>query len=245
MLRRWVLLAMAVCALVGASRTSAITVGQFNDFQDGQTAGWGQGFASPFPPFVMTDGGPAGDGDAYLAVFSSAEPDAGSKMVVLNTTPQWTGNYIAAGVNRISFDVINTTLTDLAIRVAFRGGATNTRYCTLASFPLPADEAGNWHSVSFDISPAAVVNVGAGSASAATVLSQLSEIRILSAVNGPSFTGDLIAASIGVDNIRAEQVPEPGPIAAAGFAVVVSLATRRRSSRTAGLCIKSRHGRLK
>jgi hypothetical protein len=230
MLPRWVFSsAMALCALSGTARTFAITAGQFNDFQDGQTAGWGQGFASPFPPFVLSDGGPQGDGDAYLAVFSSGEPEAGSKLVVLNTTPQWTGNYLAVGVNRISFDVINTTLVDLSIRVAFRGGVTNTRYCTLASFPLPSDDAGNWHSVSFDISPAAVVNVGGGSATAATVLSQLSEIRILSAVNGPSFTGDVIAASIGVDNIRAEQVPEPGAgaiVLLAGAGVLV------RSSRS-------------
>jgi hypothetical protein len=169
-------------------------------FQNGLTAGWSEGAASLNPPTVVSDGGPGGAGDAYLQNISSGFGSGGGRMVEFNQD-QWTGDYAAAHVTRISMDLANLGSTPLAIRVSIQGQATGTRFASTDAFPLPPD-GGSWHHATFLLTPAALTSVG-GPDPLATVLGNVSEVRILSAANGPTFIGDSVAGTLGVDNVRA------------------------------------------
>jgi hypothetical protein len=188
----------------------AITFGQVDAFQDGGTAGWQEGGVSPNPPTNIANGGPTGTGDAFLQDISTGESGAGSRLIMFNTA-QWAGDYNLARVDRITAQMANFGTGTLHMRVALRGGPSFSTYGSTVAADLPPD--GQWHSVTFDLTPAALTNIG-GIDTVAQVLGSLTEVRILSAQNGPAFNGDVIAATLGVDNITARDV--------AGFAFRVT-----------------------
>ncbi|MBT8271496.1 MAG: hypothetical protein KJO25_05575, partial [Bacteroidia bacterium] len=71
---------------------SGQTVGQLDDF-DGDLQGWFEPGASPNPPVLAPDEGPAGPGDTCMEDASSGGGGPGSRMVVRNVS-QWTGNFL-------------------------------------------------------------------------------------------------------------------------------------------------------
>ena len=123
-------LLLAACLLQPAVG-SAVTLGQIDDFQDGTFQNWGIGniFGNPVPPVNVPDGGPAGAGDHYLLLTADGgagvRPDPGSRLAVINQT-QWTGNYLAAGVNAITMSVNNLGATDLSLRLYVADGTIGT-----------------------------------------------------------------------------------------------------------------------
>jgi len=191
------LVALVVCGLLMPRAARGITCGQADDFEDGTTMGWTEGFLSPNPPTNVANGGPSGVGDNYLRNTSSGGFGAGSKLVMFNTL-QWTGDYLAAGVTRIEADMANFGATALSMRIAIEGSAT--RFGSTTAVALPAD--GQWHSVTFDVTSADLSLIG-GLATLNAVLANVQTLRILSAATGPSWQGDTIAATLGVDNITA------------------------------------------
>ncbi len=192
-------LALGVLCIVSVT-AYAITCGQVDDFEDGTTMGWMEGPLSPNPPTNSPNGGPSGVGDNYLHNISSGGFGAGSRMVMFNTV-QWRGDYLAAGVTRIEADMANFGATALAMRIAFEGNAT--RYGSSTAVALPAD--GVWHRVVFSLTTADLSLIS-GVAPLTDVLANLQTLRILSAAGGPSWRGDVIAATLGVDNITAKVV---------------------------------------
>jgi hypothetical protein len=192
-----------LCAVFacGASVPSAlgITLGQIDDFEDGTTMGWSEGLPSPNPPGVAT-GGPGGAGDRYLRNVSSGVGTAGSRLVMFNTV-QWSGDYVAAGVDVVRMQVANFGAEDLHLRLAIEGAGT--RYGSTAAVVVPAD--GAWRLASFGLSDSDLSLVG-GTAPLPTALAAVGTLRILSQVNGPSWVGERIAATLGVDDIEAAQV---------------------------------------
>jgi autotransporter-associated beta strand protein len=194
-------LLLATCPFAVHAQT--ITLNQIDTFTPGgNTQGWQQGAASPNPVVLIDTGGPAGAGDAYIVNTSSGAGSAGSKQIMFNDA-QWTGNYITAGVNRITMDFLNVGGTDVSMRIALRSFAA--AYASTNGFAVPAD--GQWHHAVFDISPTTMTNVG-GTDSLSATLSNIFDARVLSST-APSFMGDPIAAQIGVDNILATSIPVP------------------------------------
>jgi hypothetical protein len=122
---------------------------------------------------------------------------------VMFNPSQWTGNYVAAGVDRITAQMANLGSTTLNMRIALRGGAGSTIYGSSSAAVLPAD--GLWHLVDFDLTTSALTNIG-GADTLDQVLSSVTEVRLLSAIGGPSFMGDPIEATLGVDNIIAHDI---------------------------------------
>jgi hypothetical protein len=188
---------------IGAAHAQAVGYGQLDNFQDGTTFGWSEGAVSPNPPTNVANGGPLGSGDRYLQNVSAGGFGAGSRLVEFNQL-QWAGDYSAAGVTAIEADVINLGPTTLNIRLALGGGAFATHYGSTAAISLPS--GGSWQSVAFSLSPAGLSLIS-GSDSLNTVLSGVTELRLLTAAAGPAWEGDAIAGILGVDNIHA--VPEP------------------------------------
>ncbi len=200
-------LAALFCLFSLALRALAISPGQVDTFQDGTTMFWEEGTPSPNPPTNVPTGGPAGAGDAYLENISSGGFGAGSRMLMFNDV-QWTGNYNAAGVTRLTADMANFGATTLHMRVTIRGGPNVSTYGSTASVDLPPD--GVWRPVMFDLTPSGLTVIG-GADTLAEVLADVTELRILSAESGPSFQGDPIAATLGMDNLRATAGGAPTP----------------------------------
>ena len=175
---------------------AAITFGQLDDFQDGTNMGWDQGFSTPSPT-TNVDNGRRGAGDRFLQNVSAGGFGAGSKQTMFNQA-QWTGDYNAAGVTRLSGWVANLGATDLHVRVALEGKAT--QFGSSRAFDLPA--ASGWRHVTFDLTPSSLALIQ-GTASLADALSGVTELRLISAAAGPSFRGDVVASTLGLDDLRA------------------------------------------
>jgi hypothetical protein len=198
---------LAVVLLITAfaiPTANAVTLGQIDDFEDGTTQLWSEGGPSPNPPQNMASGGPAGVDDNYLSNTSTGIGSSGSKMVMSNTGP-WSGDYISEGIQGIKMMMANFGSTPLQMRIAISGPSA-TRYGSTTAFNLPAD--GAWHPVVFGMTESDLTNLG-GIATPNQVLANVGTVRILAAGGGPSWTGDSIAASIGVDDIEAVSVSVP------------------------------------
>jgi hypothetical protein len=206
-----VLLLPAVCS-------GQPTVGQTDTFSTGTTLNWDQGAGAPAANLtVIPTGGPTGTNDAYLQVSGSGGFGAGSRLTAYNQV-QWAGNYTAAPVNTIEMDLRapNGATQPLSIRIAFRQSAAGGSGFS-SSTPVVLSD-GNWRHVTFLLAAENFTPVGA-TGSFDTFMTGVPEFRILHAT-GASLTGDPIAASLGVDNIRAGFTPIPEPGTVLGVAVV-------------------------
>jgi hypothetical protein len=198
---------------------ATITLGQIDTFQDGTTMSWEEGLVSPNPPTNEPTGGPAGAGDRFLQNIASGPPlGPGSKQVVFNRD-QWAGDYNAEGVDRIDAMMANFGANDLFVRLAIEGNFFQ-RYGSTSAVLLPASSG--WQPVSFDLSAMSLIT---GTDPLATVLSGVSELRILSVQAAPAWEGDDVASTLGVDNITA--APEPGALALLACGAAMMLRRRR------------------
>lgn len=202
-----------------AAAHGVINFGQIDDFQSG-TASWGEGFASPNGPTFVSTGGPNGAGDGFLQNVSTGGFGAGGKQVMFNTA-QWAGDYNTAHVSRVELKLKNLGTTPMSIRLAFSGGA-GSRFGTKVAVALPA--GGGWVNAAFDLSPSKL-QLLVGSDTATQALSSVAELRVLSADTQPSYNGDSVAATLGVDSIRATGLPGDANFDnAVGFSDLVVLA---------------------
>ena len=202
------LLALLSAFLAVCPARAGVVLNQRDTFTT-NTNNWREPSKSPNPPFWISSGGPLGGNDGYIENDSTGESGAGSRQVMLNNS-QWTGNYVAAGVTRITADFMNVFGTPLFMRVTLRSLATT--YSSIDAFEVPID--GQWHHAVFDFNEAHMGPTPAtGSDSLATVMSGVIEMRLLSAIDGPNLMGDPILAGVGVDNVFATQAPEPASIA--------------------------------
>jgi hypothetical protein len=208
-------------------------------FQDGTTMGWFVPGASPLPPTNVANGGPAGDGDAYLQLRADASlagpAGAGSRLSVLNES-QWTGDFRDAGITAISMDVNNFGPDDLYLRLFFEdfdGPPPPANLAlTVADVFVPANSG--WMNVVFDLSAANLLAGAFGTVEGA--LTDVDVMRIFHnpdpAFPGPGVGVPVVTTTLGVDNITAI-VPEPatGILLIGGLAAAVLRArhARRRS----------------
>ncbi|GMV97799.1 MAG: hypothetical protein AMXMBFR83_21540 [Phycisphaerae bacterium] len=205
--------------LASATPVWAIALNQVDTFQNGTVMGWSEGAASPNPPTNVATGGPAGAGDRFLRNVSSGF-GSGGKMVMFNRG-QWSGHYAAAGVNRIEADMINLGSTTLYMRIALSDYDESNRYATDPAVVL--SPGGGWKHVVFDLTEEGMTQVE-GFGTLAGLLTGVSEMRILSS-QFPSWRGDDVAATLGVDNITA--LPEPASLLLAALGGAGSARRRR------------------
>jgi hypothetical protein len=222
------ILMLALSAML-SGRARAATIGQIDTFQDGTTQGWVTallGSPNPSPPVNVPSGGPLGAGDGFLQLTSLGTLGPGGRLVAINPA-QWTGNYIAAGITSISMDFKNLGATDIFLRLLFEDPmlAPPVDVATTSAVFLAA--GGGWTSISFSV---AAANLTAISGSVNTVLQNTTAFRIFNSQD-PTFPGPPSESILGVDNIRADGVPEPGAWTMFAGGLSVLLAVRLRSRR--------------
>src|SRR5687767_9221446 len=121
---RWLRGALVATALTLAplAASGQIAPGFVNNFQDATTQGWRINLLNMSPPPAVTipanvpTDGPGGAGDRFLRITSVGGNGPGSKLSVLNESPSWRGNYLAAGVGSIRMNAINLGATSLFLR---------------------------------------------------------------------------------------------------------------------------------
>jgi len=211
-------IALTATLLWPAIGTAQVVVGQSDTFQDGTTQSWTKGAISSIPPTNVATGGPAGAGDRYMNVTSIGGGGADSKLVFFNQQQWGGGKTYSLLITGLSMDLDNLGPTPLTIRVAFQD--INFNQYSTAGFALPADHV--WHHTVFSLTDANMTVLSGVQPFSTALATGIQTVRILHAAS-PAFSGDTIAAQLGVDNITAiSPVPEPGMVlltaAAAWFA---------------------------
>ena len=171
----------------------------FADIQTFDAAhSWTSGNPNPNPPTLLPDSGPLGPGDTALRVSASGGGGAGSKLVIFSTS-DWTGNYLAAGISSIRMDLRNAAITPLSIRIALNGpgGWFITPGQTVAPFQP-------WDRFVYELGAESLLS--AGGIDATATLANVGEIRIFHGTSDAAFQGQSISGQMLVDNIQA--VPE-------------------------------------
>jgi hypothetical protein len=206
-------------------------LGQIDTFS-GSTLGWDTGTRGPTQPAVISSGGPGGAGDGFLQLTSDGSGSDG-RLTVFNRD-QWTGNFLAAGVNAVEMDVKNFGSSSLSIRVGLKSATTQGApgYASSTAFALAADA--QWHHAVFLLDQADLTAVGSAPA-LNSLLANVAEFRILNAA-APRLNGDSLLGQLGIDNIKADTVsataavPEPSPhLLLTVGAVLLFLVTAARS----------------
>ncbi len=205
--------AFAACA----TQAFGITLGQSDDFNDTTLQGWASGAPNPVPPVNVQDAGQLGIGDHVLHVQStSAFSGAGSLPTVFNSA-QWTGDYLAAGVNAITFDVNN--LSNVAINPGFEVQGAGGSVFTLSLITVPANSG--WQTITISLAPG---NLAPPPGVLAT-LGNVTELRLRNIAGGTVII-PADATTAYYDNITA--VPEPASLALLGLSACALI--RRRLS---------------
>lgn len=201
-------LALLSLLVVGASASAgAVSPGQIDDFQDGTTQSWTSGGINPNPPTNIPDAGPKGLGDRALRIVATGGFGAGARLTAFNRS-QWTGDYLANGIDRIEIQVNNTGTTLLQLRLALNSSAMTQPglwFSTTTSIALPP--ASGWKTVEFSIAPQDLTPITGIDAD--DTLSAVTELRLLHAAQ-PAFQGDPVAARLFIDNVSAS-VPSAVP----------------------------------
>jgi len=193
--------------------SAAVTVGWIDTFQYGTLQNWDAGLGGiepPFPPEIIPGGGPGGAGDAFMQITGlGGTSNPGSRLSVVNRNAQWSGNYLAAGVNFITMSLKNTGPSDLVVRVMIGDVAAAGSNIPLNiavskdSVVLPA--GGGWVAATFNITPSRLAAARGNVATAvATALSNAGELRVIHNLTA-TYPPPTIIGRLAVDNIHAER----------------------------------------
>ncbi|TWT48349.1 hypothetical protein [Botrimarina hoheduenensis] len=197
--------------------SEAAVMSPVDDFQDGTTQNWGSASQSIV---VISDGGPAGAGDIFLRYASNGFGGPNSRMVLpMNAAGnQWQGDYLADGYVGFSVDIANPGATDLVLYLTIGSGTdVSDGSWVSTTTPVTVPSGSGWTSIDFSIRPEELA-VLRGDANPANTLANVKQLRLLSSAGGlpmlsfggsGSPQGDVVAATLEIDNFRAVVIPEP------------------------------------
>jgi hypothetical protein len=209
---------LCLFCLLHPGTARAVSVGQIDDFEDGTLQGWMMGSNNITATHMtnITDGGPAGVGDNFLQVVShETEVTGGGRLAFFNKA-QWTGDYLGAGITAIAMDVNNFSSSEaLNLRLAINGGFLDSSFnvigglfATSASVSLGSGRG--WVHVVFSLVPGDLTAVSGRSGTTGNnvleTLANVTELRLLNSAN-PDWTGPLVSATLGIDNVWAVPLP--------------------------------------
>ncbi|MCB9837733.1 MAG: hypothetical protein H6813_00190 [Phycisphaeraceae bacterium] len=206
------LISGAVAALAGAAH--AATPGFVETFQSGLN-GWG---SNPSLVTLVTSGGADGAADAYAAV-----SDTGFSELLIRRSatdgPEFSGNFLAAGITGIAFDVNELGIDDgLSIRVGF--GTLGNFWVSNTSIDPQAD---TWETFSVQLIESNFTEVFGAGGTWNAAMSNVQRFQIRHDADPIGIMPDPSTGDFGVDNIRL--IPTPG---AGGLLALAGAAALRR-----------------
>ena len=173
--------------------SNGVDLNQIDTFESGLLENWNG--AGP----DITTGGPHGVTDNFMILTAHGGSGSNSKMIGYNVA-QWSGNYSAAGVARLTFHAKNFSSQTLQLRAVLKTGFGNTPgFASTTPYSLPSD--GAWHRVVFDLNESAMTRVNSASLVFSNLIEHVGELRILHAAV-PSIIGDPLVGSLGLDNMQ-------------------------------------------
>jgi hypothetical protein len=228
---RLTMLALTLAAIFASPGRTQVILNQIDTFES-DIANWqnGAGFGT-----VQT-GGPGGAADHFLQLATNgATGGAGSLLVGFNQN-QWIGDYTSQGVTAIEMDLKNINYAaGMSIRIAFRTGTggSNTPAYVSNAFAVPQDNA--WHHAVFPLSAANFTGVNNPPTFASVLAGGNQDFRILHnpIANAIGAATSPTAAQLGIDNIHAIAIPEPGSLILCGIAFIGTVGGYRRRNRQA------------
>lgn len=196
--------------------THAATLAFTSDFENGNTEGWTHPIGNSNQTTLLADG----PSNTVLRVTSSGAGGPGSRLVVPNTTSDWIGDYIAAGITAVTMDLNNTGSLTLSIRLGLSGTGSN-RWTSTNAVVLTPGQSGTFR---FEINSSALSAAGGSDLNAA--LTNVTQVRILHNASAGDFRGANVAGEFTVDNITL--APEPSATAMGALGMIFVLLKRRR-----------------
>ncbi len=187
-------------ALLATVSVHAINLNQTDTFNSGLLENW-----NGATPDIGT-GGPAGTNDNFLLFTSHGGGGANSKMVGYNLT-QWRGNYLTAGVARVTLHLKNFSATPLQLRAVLKTAfGPSPGFASTQPFTLPPNSG--WQRAVFELNENSMTRVNSSTLAFSTLITNVGELRIVHSAE-PSIIGDPLVGSLGLDNIQA--LPFTGP----------------------------------
>ena len=155
-------------------------------------------------PVVVPDGGPNGDGDAYLQVLATESGRQGSRAAVFNADPFWTEN--VRGSVGFNFDMVSflESAPELEMRLVLFGPDIGNRWTSTEPIVVPND--GLWRSYGFSLREEDFTRV-AGIATFDETLAAVDRIMLRHDADEPSAQGTPVSALIGLDNLEIDLGP--------------------------------------
>lgn len=207
----------ALSCAAAATQAIAATPGYVETFESGLN-GWGSnpsiithtltnGADGPADPFAMIEGVDAPT-ELIIRASSSSNPDV-------------TGNYTAAGITQISFELNELGVDDgLAIRLGF--GQLGNFWVSNQTFDPSAN---TWETYTVDLIEANFTEVFGGAGTFSAAMSNAQRIQFRLDFDEPGIMPDVGEGDFGLDNVTL--IPTPG---AGGLLAIagVALARRRR-----------------
>jgi len=212
-------------AVWSALPAAAIVLNQIDDFQSGTFQSWAGGSTL----YNWPNGGPGGTGDRYLRVSSG-----GGNLGTFNSA-QWAGDYGAATVTRLTFDLANFGPDPVSLRItvftpgcAF-GGTACTAWTSTNATVLPSGSG--WVKAEFALAEPDLTRV-LGLDSLADSLANVERLLLRhdAGVIDPPGISVPVNAIIGVDNVTA--LPEPSRELGLAAGLVVLLSNDLRGPRS-------------
>jgi hypothetical protein len=243
--------AVAALATVAVSSSAALAVtNPFTETFTADGASWGSGQTSSFTAAAHSStGGPAGAGDGFIS--ATRNHTTGSTVVVLrgqdnfnSSGDAFVGNWQAAGVTTLSFDVMHNNTSapsGVTFFARFAVAANSPAFSVQSTTPVPAN---TWTHITIPVSLAdyqanpslwnyEAAPLGDPALEYASIFSAVANVQLLAAPTGTTpTTGSPVPFTYSLDNVSI--VPEPASLAALGLVAGPLLLGRRLGRRRVG-----------
>ncbi len=188
-----------MCLTVSLPSALAISFNQTDDFQDGTTEEWGGNIRGTVENIAT--GGPEGEGDRFL------QTSVTSYHLGVKNTDQWTGDYLAEGIQAIEMDLnhINPGSDAVNVRILLFGPGG-----TFASQSLTPVTSNQWTHYIFGLTSSDLVHVTGGTGVLDDTLSGVTTLLVRHDSPTPTPPGEHpphITATLGIDNISPGDIP--------------------------------------
>jgi hypothetical protein len=179
-----------------ALNATAVSFQQLDEFEDATVMDWGGNRTGTLTP--IADGGPTGTGDGYLEVHVTAF-HLGTR-----NNLQWTGDYLAAGIEAIEMDLnhLAPVIHRINLRILISGPGG-----TFASQGITADvPTQTWTHAVFGLASNDLVYLENGSGVLEDTLAAIDNLQVRHDSLVPTMPGSHpphVTATLGIDNIHA------------------------------------------